>query len=159
MLIRKGEKKDLPQVLALITELAIYEKAPQEVSNTLEMMERDGFGANPVYGLWVAAHESSIVGIAIYYVRYSTWKGPVLYLEDIVVTESERGKGIGAKLFNEVMETAVQAKYAHMSWQVLDWNQPALNFYSKYKASMDAEWLNGKLTLEQMQTLIANDKG
>jgi L-amino acid N-acyltransferase YncA len=93
--IRTGEKKDLPRVLELIKELALYEKAPHEVINTVALMEKDGFGPNPIYGLFVAENKNGIVGISVYYWRYSTWKGKRLYLEDIVVTEKERGSGIG----------------------------------------------------------------
>jgi GNAT superfamily N-acetyltransferase len=149
--IRKGKKEDLPRVLELIKELATYERAPDEVSNTVEQMEQDGFGPHPVYGLWVAENERGIVGIAIWYWRYSTWKGRRLYLEDIVVTEQERGKGIGKQLFDRVVEEARQLGAKGMVWQVLEWNEPAIHFYKKYyQASLDGEWINCSLSEEQL---------
>lgn len=150
--IRKGLESDLPRVLELVKELAIYEKAPLEVENTVEEMIQDGFGENPVYFLLVAEENSIIVGIAIYYIKYSTWKGKCVFLEDIIVTESERGKGIGAKLFEDVIKISKEMKVRRMEWQVLDWNEPALNFYRKYNANLDSEWINGKLTFEQLQS-------
>jgi GNAT superfamily N-acetyltransferase len=149
--LRKGKKEDLPRVLELIKELAAYERAPDAVSNTVEQMEQDGFGPNPVYGLWVAENERGIVGIAIWYWRYSTWKGRRLYLEDIVVTEQERGKGIGKQLFDRVVEEARQLGAKGMVWQVLEWNEPAIHFYKKYyQASLDGEWINCSLSEEQI---------
>jgi GNAT superfamily N-acetyltransferase len=150
--IRKGKKEDLPRVLELIKELATYERAPDEVSNTVEQMEQDGFGPHPVYGLWVAENERGIVGIAIWYWRYSTWKGRRLYLEDIVVTEQERGKGIGKQLFDRVVEEARQLGAKGMVWQVLEWNEPAIHFYKKYyQASLDGEWINCSLSEEDIK--------
>jgi GNAT superfamily N-acetyltransferase len=150
--IRKGKKEDLPRVLELIKELATYERAPDEVSNTVEQMEQDGFGPHPVYGLWVAENECGIVGIAIWYWRYSTWKGRRLYLEDIVVTEQERGKGIGKQLFDRVVEEARQLGAKGMVWQVLEWNEPAIHFYKKYyQASLDGEWINCSLSEEDIK--------
>lgn len=151
MKIRKGTTEDLPRVLELIKELATYEKAPLEVENNVEEMIHDGFGPNPIYFLLVAEENNTIVGIAIYYIKYSTWKGKCIFLEDIIVTESERGKGTGAKLFEEVIEISKNMKVRRMEWQVLDWNEPALNFYKKYNANLDPEWINGKLTYEQLQ--------
>jgi GNAT superfamily N-acetyltransferase len=119
MNIRTGETKDLPQVLELIKELAVYENALHEVVNTVSQMEEDGFGLNPIYGLFVAENENRIVGISIYYYRYSTWKGKRLYLEDIVVTETERRKNIGKLLFERTMQKAVDENCSGMMWQVL----------------------------------------
>ena len=102
--IREATKDDLPRALELIKELAEYEKALDEVENTVEMMERDGFGVNPVFGMYVAERNGVIIGIAIYYFRYSTWKGKRLYLEDMVITEEERGKGVGKHLFEKVVK-------------------------------------------------------
>jgi hypothetical protein len=93
--IRQGQKQDLPRVLELVKELAEYERAPHEVINTVEKMEQDGFGANPIFGFFVAENKNGIVGLSLFYWRYSTWKGKRLYLEDIIVTEAERGKQIG----------------------------------------------------------------
>jgi GNAT superfamily N-acetyltransferase len=156
--IRKGQKADLPQVLDLIVELAIYEKAPQEVTITLEALENDGFGPQPVYGLFVAESAGRIIGIALYYLRYSTWKGRCLYLEDIVVREEWRGKGIGTLLFDEVALVAKNDGYKALVWQVLDWNEPALHFYRKYEAQLDPEWINGKLTADQLAQFVPRSR-
>ncbi|MDN5212629.1 GNAT family N-acetyltransferase [Fulvivirgaceae bacterium BMA12] len=150
MNIRKGVKEDLPQVLDLIQELANYEKAPDEVDNTLEKMEEDGFGDSPVFGLYVAEVEGKIVGISIYYYRYSTWKGKCLYLEDLVVKESYRGSGIGKKLFDVTVAVALETNCQLLNWQVLDWNEPAINFYKKLDTQFDGEWINCRLTREQL---------
>lgn len=140
--IREGEKKDLPAALELIRELAHYEKASQEVTNTVEMMERDGFGENPVFGFIVAEEDGIIYGLSIYYWRYSTWKGKRIYLEDLIVTESRRGLGMGKLLFDKTKEIGKRAGATGMMWQVLDWNEPAINFYRKYNSSIEAGWLN-----------------
>ena len=152
--IRVGRKEDLPRVLELIKELALYEKASHEVTNTVEMLEQDGFGPNPVYGFFVAERESRIVGLSLYYWRYSTWKGKRLYLEDIIVTASERGRGIGKLLFDRTMEKTLEAGCTGMMWQVLDWNEPAINFYKKYDAKLDGEWINCHLEDSQIKQLL-----
>lgn len=156
--IRKGAKADLPRVLELIKELALYEKSPHEVMNTVEQMERDGFGPTPIYGLFVAENENGVVGISIFYWRYSTWKGKRLYLEDIVVTEQERGKGIGKLLFDRTMQHALDEGCSGMMWQVLEWNEPAINFYKKYyRAKLDGEWINCSLEREEIMKLVAEN--
>src|SRR5687767_5323925 len=154
MTIREGKKTDLPQVLERIKELALYEKAPHEVTNTVERMEKDGFGPNPIYGLFVAEENDVIVGISIYYWRYSTWKGKRLYLEDIVVTESQRGKGTGKLLFDRTMLHALDQNCTGMLWQVLAWNEPAINFYKKYGAKLDDEWTICSLEADQIKALL-----
>ncbi|MEQ9405364.1 MAG: GNAT family N-acetyltransferase [Cyclobacteriaceae bacterium] len=140
--LRKGEKKDLPEVLNLVRELAVYENAGDQVSNTVPLMEADGFGDHPIYGLIVAEDESGIIGSSIYYYRYSTWKGKRLYLEDLIVTESKRGAGAGKLLFEETMKIGRETQCTGMMWQVLDWNEPAINFYKKYSANFDEGWVN-----------------
>lgn len=150
MIIRKAEKTDLPQMLSLIRELAEYEKGLHEVENTVDKMEADGFGTNPVFGSFVAEEADNIVGIAIYYYRYSTWKGKCLFLEDLVVSQSQRGKGIGKKLFDATVNHAREQDCKLLNWQVLDWNEPAINFYKKLDAHFDGEWINCKLTTDQM---------
>lgn len=154
--IRDGKKEDLPRVLELIRELALYEKAPEQVSNTVEMMEQDGFGKHPVYGLLVCEkiETSEIIGIAVYYFRYSTWKGKRLYLEDIVVTESERGNGAGKLLFDQIMAKSLEENCTGMMWQVLDWNEPAINFYRKYGAYLEPGWLNAHLQQAEIEQLL-----
>ena len=145
LLIRKGTKLDLPSVLDLINELALFEKAPEQVINTVNDMEKDGFGKNPVFNFYVAELNNTIVGIAVYFIKYSTWKGKGLYLDDLFVTEKFRGKGIGKKLFDIIIEEAKNVNAKQLHWQVLDWNTPAINFYKKYGATVDAEWLDCKL--------------
>jgi GNAT superfamily N-acetyltransferase len=151
--IRAGRPEDIPQVMALVKELAEYERAPNEVTNTVEAMLLDGFGPQPVFGLIVADMEGEIVGIALHYLRYSTWKGKMLYLEDIVVKEHLRGHGIGKKLFDQCLALVKKNNYAAIAWQVLEWNEPAINFYKKYNAHLDAEWTNGRISLEQIEQM------
>ena len=145
MIIRKGTKEDLPRALELIRELAVYEKAPDEVTNTLEMMENDGFGEHPVFGYIVAEEAGIIHGMSMYYWRYSTWKGKRIYLEDLIVTEAKRGSGIGKLLFDKTIAIGKAAGATGMMWQVLDWNEPAINFYKKYQAHIEDGWLNCNL--------------
>lgn len=154
--IREGKTEDLPRVLELVKELALYEKAPEQVTNTLEMMQEDGFGPNPIYGLFVAEKNSTgeIIGISIFYYRYSTWKGKRLYLEDIVVTETERGHGAGKLLFDRTMLKCIEANCTGMMWQVLDWNTPAINFYQKYGAELDSGWINCNLQSEDIKKIL-----
>lgn len=140
--IRKGTPEDVPPVFELVKELALYEKAPEQVTNTPEMMLKDGFGHEPIFGLFVAEVDGKVVGISLYYFRYSTWKGKRLYLEDIVVTETMRGYGLGKKLFDATVEEAKATHCTGMMWQVLDWNKPAIDFYEKYGTRFDGEWIN-----------------
>lgn len=156
--IREGRKEDLPRTLELIKELATYERAPHEVINTVEQMERDGFGPKPLFGFFVAERGGYIVGISLYYWRYSTWKGKRLYLEDIIVTEQERGKGAGKMLFDRTMELAVDENCSGMMWQVLEWNTPAINFYKKYSARLDDEWTNCSLERDQLIAIVSESK-
>ena len=134
-------------MLELIDELAEYEKAPQEVTVTLDHFIESGFGDHPVYWAFVATvpqenGKEHIVAFALYYIRYSTWKGQRMYLEDILVTEEYRGKGIGKMLFDRLIEETKARNLHGIVWQVLEWNTPAINFYKKYNASFDAEWVN-----------------
>lgn len=140
--IREGKKEDLPAVFGLIKELAIYENGLEEVNNTISMMEVDGFGKDPVFGFIVAEEDDTVIGTSIYYYRYSTWKGKRLYLEDLVVTESKRGDGAGKLLFDRTIEIAKETNCTGIMWQVLDWNEPAINFYKKYPTKFDEEWVN-----------------
>ena len=140
--IRRAEKKDCVRLLELITELAVYEKAPNEVTVTLAHFEESGFGTNPVWWGFVAEVNGHVEGFALYYIRYSTWKGQRMYLEDILVTEKMRGNQLGKKLFDQLIIEAKEKNLAGIVWQVLEWNEPAINFYKKYKANFDGEWIN-----------------
>ena len=141
----------MPQVLALIQELAAYERAPDAVTNTLEAMRHDGFGPAPIFGFFVLeAAGGALVGLALYYTAYSTWKGRMLYLEDLVVTEAARRGGSGRLLFEAVVAEARATGAQRLKWQVLDWNEPAIAFYKKLDANIESEWLNGNLTGEQL---------
>ncbi len=151
--IRAAVKEDATAMMALIKELALYEKAPDEVTVSMEHFIDSGFGSRRVWWALVAVIPASegrpeqIVGFALYYIRYSTWKGQRMYLEDIIVNEAWRGKGIGSLLMDALVEEARWQKFSGMMWQVLDWNEPAINFYRKYKASFDGSWVNVSLEL------------
>lgn len=152
--IRIGEKGDLKRLRELIVELAIYEKEPQAVEVTIDELEKDGFGPSKIFDFFVAEVNGIVEGIALYYFKYSTWKGKCVFLEDIVVNERLRGNGIGKLLFDEVVKVAANHKVKRMEWQVLEWNEPAINFYTnKYNANLDPEWYNGKLTFDQIQKI------
>ncbi|MDG1189331.1 MAG: GNAT family N-acetyltransferase [Flavobacteriales bacterium] len=151
VLIRKGVKSDLPAVLDLIKELADFERALIEVTVSLEDLEHDGFGNHPYYWFIVAEKEGEIIGLSFYFIRYSTWKGRFLFLEDFVVKESFRNKGVGALLFEETIRIAKELDVKGMTWQVLDWNKNAIRFYEKYNSDISTEWYNGKLTYEQLK--------
>ena len=126
----------------LIKELALFEKAPEQVTNTAEQMYADGFGVDPIFGAIVSELGSQIVGVAIFYYRYSTWKGKRLYLDDLIITERMRGCGLGERLLNAVVEKARQTACTGLMWQVLDWNKEAINFYKKFDARFDEKWVN-----------------
>lgn len=140
--IRRAERADCKRILELVNELAVYERAPQEVTVTLEHLEESGFGDNPVWWAFVIEEGNVIQGFALYYIRYSTWKGQRMYLEDILITESRRGRGYGKLLFDRLIEEAKEKRFCGITWQVLDWNEPAINFYKKYNASFDPSWVN-----------------
>jgi GNAT superfamily N-acetyltransferase len=140
--IRPAVKEDCPRLMELVNELAVYERAPEEVTVTLEHFIESGFGEHPVWWAFVAEVDGRVEGFALYYVRYSTWKGQRMYLEDILVTEKMRGNGLGKLLFDRLIQEADEKKFTGMVWQVLDWNEPAINFYKKYNARFDAGWIN-----------------
>ncbi|MBM3439934.1 MAG: GNAT family N-acetyltransferase [Bacteroidetes bacterium] len=145
--IRKAKKEDCPRLLELVKELALYEKAPDEVTVTLTHFEESGFGPQPVWWAFVAEEKNTILGFALYYIRYSTWKGQRMYLEDIIVTESARGQGVGKMLMDELIIEARDKKLNGIVWQVLEWNEPAIRFYKKYQTSFDAEWVNCSISV------------
>ena len=132
-------------MLELVRELALYERAPDEVTVTPEHFAESGFGPNPVWWAFVVEENGVILGFALYYIRYSTWKGQRMYLEDIIVTEPARGRGLGKLLMDALVQEAKDRKFCGIVWQVLEWNEPAINFYRKYNASFDPEWLNAAL--------------
>lgn len=141
---REAEEKDTPGIFALIKELAIYEKAPESVINTPEQLKNDLFDSK-VCEAFVAEENGVVIGFSLYYTSYSTWRGKCIYLEDLYVKPEYRGKQVGYKLFELVREEAIKRGYKRMDWQVLDWNQPAIDFYLKLNAELDPEWLNGRL--------------
>lgn len=145
MIIRMAEKKDCEAMLELVKELAVFEKAAEEVTITLQHFEDSGFGPNPVWWAFVAEEDNKLFGFAMYYIRFSTWKGQRMYLEDFIVTEEARGKGIGKLLFNKIIAEAKEKKFSGIVWQVLDWNENAINFYKKYNAVFDSGWLNASI--------------
>ena len=148
--LRTAKKEDCPRLLELINELALFERAPHEVTVTLQEFEDAGFGNDSVWKAFVAEDNDIIAGFALYYVRYSTWKGCRLYLEDLLVTESYRGKGIGKLLFERVIKETQEMGFSGMVWQVLDWNEPAIKFYKKYSPVIEGGWLNAALSKEQL---------
>ena len=143
IVIRKAVKEDCSRLLELILELAVYEKEPEAVTVSLAHFEESGFGPNPVWWAFVAEVDGKVQGFALYYIRYSTWKGQRMYLEDLLVTEEMRGKQLGKLLFDALIEEARTKKFNGIVWQVLEWNEPAINFYKKYfNAKFDNEWIN-----------------
>ena len=152
-IIRKGIKKDLPAVLELIKELANYEDAEDQVTITLEDLEKDGYGSHPWFWFLVAENNQEIVGLSFYWIRYSTWKGKFLFLEDFVIKQEYRRQGIGSKLFEETIKICKKLNLNGMIWQVLDWNSSAIDFYKKYDADISNDWLNGKLTKKQIEKI------
>ncbi len=141
--VRPGTRADIPRVFGLIQELAAYENAADQVEMTPEQLLEDGFGPNPLYGVLVAQDESDgVVGMSLYYYRYSTWKGKRLYLEDLVVTESARGRGVGKALLEATIQAARDTNCTGLMWQVLEWNEPAIEFYKRFNARFDDEWAN-----------------
>ena len=140
--IRPAVKEDCTRMMELIHELAVYEKAPEQVVVSFDHFVASGFGAQPVWWAIVAEVNGNVEGMALYYIRYSTWKGQRMYLEDLVVAENMRGHKIGSLLFDALIIEAKAKSFKGLNWQALDWNEPALNFYRKYNSNFDPEWVN-----------------
>ena len=140
MIIRKGQKKDMPAVLELIKELAIFEKEPHAVIVTVEDLLRDGFSENPLFYTFIAEVYSEIIGMALFYYRYSTWKGKTIHLEDLIVSEKSRGTGAGFALYSEIIKQGKKDNVRRIEWNVLDWNTPAIDFYNKTGAKILEDW-------------------
>jgi len=151
-LIRHGDEKDIPGMFRLVKELAEFERAPDAVVNTEKMLLEDGFGKHSIYKVFIAEEVATgdVIGMALYYTAYSTWKGRIFYLDDLVVTERFRKFGIGQRLLDEVLKAAEDAGVNQIRWQVLDWNEPAINFYKKMGAELDATWIDCKMSREQI---------
>lgn len=135
-------REDCPTLLAMVRELAEFERAPHEVTVTLEHFTESGFGPQPVWWAFVAEENGTIQGFALYYIRFSTWKGQRLYLEDIYIRPEKRGQGIGTQLFDALVQEMHERHLHGMVWQALEWNTAALDFYRKYNARFDTEWVN-----------------
>ena len=147
IIIRRSVAEDCERLMELIRELAVYEKAPEEITVTLPHFIDSGFGEHPVWWAYVAEVDGRVEGFALYYIRYSTWKGQRMYLEDILVTEKMRGHGLGKLLFDQLIEEAKEKNLSGIIWQVLEWNEPAINFYKKYHACFDDEWINCSISI------------
>lgn len=148
IIIRKAIKADCHRMMELVRELAIYEKAPEAVTVKFDHFVESGFGEKPVWWAFVAEINGNVEGFALYYIRYSTWKGQRMFLEDLLVTEKLRGRGVGKLLFDKLIAQAKENKYTGIAWQVLDWNEPAINFYKKFdNVNFDGEWVNCSIEL------------
>lgn len=156
MIIRKGEQKDMKSVLKLIQELAVFEKEPDAVELTVADLERDGFGSNPLFHTFVAEIDENIVGIALYYYRYSTWKGKTIHLEDLIVKENQRGSGVGFALYSKIIEQGKMDNVRRIEWAVLDWNIPAIEFYKKTGAKILEDWRTVQMNEQQISNFLRN---
>tara|TARA_Y100001958_G_scaffold157819_1_gene153917 strand:- start:169 stop:654 length:486 start_codon:yes stop_codon:yes gene_type:complete len=155
-LIRKAEKKDSLAILNLIKELALFEKEPESVKLKLSDIENDGFGTKPLFQCIVAEINKRIIGMAIYYPRYSTWNGPTIHLEDLIVSEQYKGKGIGTQLYSNFIKMAFNSGVKRVEWNVLDWNSPAINFYKKSGAKVLDDWRSVQMHRSEMKKYLEN---
>ncbi|MBC7390481.1 MAG: GNAT family N-acetyltransferase [Opitutaceae bacterium] len=151
--IRKALASDIPTIMKLVHELAEFEKQPDEVKNTEEQMLLEGFGPNPAFYALLAEANGKVCGMSVYFYSYSTWKGKSIYIDDVIVNESYRGKGIGRKLMEATIMVAKEEGVGKLHWQVLDWNEPAIKFYNKYNPSFDPEWINCAIAKDQLSLL------
>jgi GNAT superfamily N-acetyltransferase len=157
MNIRKGKINDMPAVLSLIQELAVFEKETDAVVVTVADLERDGFGENPLFHTFVAEMNDEIIGMALYYYRYSTWKGKTIHLEDLIVKEAHRGTGAGLALYTEIIKQGKKDKVRRLEWNVLDWNEPAIRFYEKSGAKVLEDWRVVQMNEEGMKRFLIED--
>ena len=157
-LIRKAEKKDSLAILNLIKELALFEKEPESVKLKLSDIENDGFGTKPLFECIVAEINKRIIGMAIYYPRYSTWNGPTIHLEDLIVSEQYKGKGIGTQLYSNFIKMALNSGVKRVEWNVLDWNSPAINFYKKSGAKVLDDWRSVQMHQSEMKKYLENQE-
>ena len=155
-LIRKAEKKDSLAILNLIKELALFEKEPESVKLKLSDIENDGFGTKPLFECIVAEINKRVIGMAIYYPRYSTWNGPTIHLEDLIVSEQYKGKGIGTQLYSNFIKMALNSGVKRVEWNVLDWNSPAINFYKKSGAKVLDDWRSVQMHRSEMKKYLKN---
>ena len=157
IIIREAISKDMSKVLELIKELAIFEKEPNAVIITVKQLINDGFSSSPKFKCFVAELNQKIVGMALFYPRYSTWKGPTIHLEDLIVTKSVRGKGIGLKLFSQVIHYAFQLNVKRVEWAVLEWNENAINFYKRNGAKVLQDWRVAQMDLNAIKKFVGNE--
>jgi GNAT superfamily N-acetyltransferase len=156
--IRKGRIEDMPAVLGLIKELATFEKEPNAVVVTIADLERDGFGESPLFHTFIAEENEEIIGMALYYYRYSTWKGKTIHLEDLIVKEEKRGSGLGFKLYSEVIAQGKCDGVRRIEWNVLDWNTPAIEFYEKSGAKVFKDWLVAQMDEKGIDAFLEKNK-
>ena len=155
MIIRKGTPQDMPEVLALITELAIFEKEPDAVEISTDDLVRDGFSENPLFYTFVAEVNNEIIGVALYYYRFSTWKGKTIHLEDLIVNKSSRGTGAGYALYSEIIKQGKKDNVRRIEWNVLDWNTPAIEFYEKSGAKVLIDWRVAQMDEDGIDTFLS----
>ena len=154
MIIRKGTKNDMPAVLNLIKELAIFENEPDAVVISIDNLMQDGFGENPLFTTFVAEIDGAIIGMALFYYRFSTWKGKTIHLEDLIVTESKRGTGAGFRLYSEVIKEGKKQNVRRIEWNVLEWNVPAIAFYKRSGARIIEDWRVVHMDEEGINTFL-----
>ena len=153
-IIRKAKKSDAEAIFSLVQELAIFEREPDAVIINKKTIKENGFGKNPLFECFVAELDEKVVGIALFYPRYSTWKGPTLHLEDLIVTEEMKGKGIGSMLYNAFLEYAYNAGVERVEWAVLNWNRPAITFYQKSGAKVLNDWRTVQMDKKSIQNYV-----
>ncbi|MGB0881163.1 MAG: GNAT family N-acetyltransferase [Polaribacter sp.] len=156
-IVRKGQKKDVQAVLNLIIELAVFEKEPEAVEITTEDLLRDGFSENPKFKFFVAEENNQIIGIALFYERYSTWKGRAIHLEDLIVTQNKRNLGVGKALYKSVLKYAYDHNFNRVAWEVLDWNTPAINFYKSTGATILKDWCVVQMDKNSLAKFVADN--